>query len=249
MKLKTLLIVLLPFIVLSCVSKEENEKLKLEKEELEAELSRAQMGVATLEEIGVLMDSIDAARKSVTLNLESGTSYEDYLDQMKEINDYVKTTENKIAALEGQFSEATANNRAYLSTIKRLKSDLATKTKEIEELSAAVEDYRTENTKLLSMVEIQESELNTKTLEIERKREELAFLETRMMELMTQAQVSEADAYFARAAAIEEAANRTKLAPKKKKETLKEALDLYKRSYALGKEEAQEKIEELEKSI
>lgn len=249
MKLKSLLFVLLPLVVLSCVSKEENEKLQREKEELEVELRRAQTGVATLEEIGVLMDSIDAARKSVTLDLESGTSYEDYVGQMKEISDYIRTTESKLTALEGQFSEASANSRAYLSTIKRLKSDLATKAKEIENLNAAVEDYRTENTKLLSMVEIQESELNDKSLEIERKREELAFLETRMMELMTQAQVSEADAYFARAAAIEEAANRTKLAPKKKKETLMEALELYKRSYSLGNEEAQSKVEELEKKI
>jgi hypothetical protein len=52
-----------------------------------------------------------------------------------------------------------------------------------------------------------------------------------------------------RAQAVEEAANRTKLAPKKKKDTLKEAIELYKKALSLGKTEAQDKITELEKKI
>ena len=49
-----------------------------------------------------------------------------------------------------------------------------------------------------------------------------------------------------RAQAIETAAERTRLAPRKKKETIKEALDLYKKALSLGKNEAQAKITELE---
>jgi hypothetical protein len=48
---------------------------------------------------------------------------------------------------------------------------------------------------------------------------------------------------------VEEAANRTKLAPRKKKETLKEAIELYKKALSLGKQEAQARIAELEKKI
>ena len=53
----------------------------------------------------------------------------------------------------------------------------------------------------------------------------------------------------ARAQAVEEAANRTKLAPRKKKDTYKEALELYKKSVSLGKAEAQAKVDELEKKL
>ena len=74
-------------------------------------------------------------------------------------------------------------------------------------------------------------------------------IEAKIQELMIASKVSEADSYYARAQAVEEAANRTKLAPKKKKETLKEAIELYKKSLSLGKEEAQAKITELEKKI
>jgi hypothetical protein len=48
---------------------------------------------------------------------------------------------------------------------------------------------------------------------------------------------------------VEEAAKRTKLAPQKKRDTYKEALELYKKSLSLGKQEAKEKIAELEKKL
>lgn len=236
-------------LIASCGQNKETERLRLENEELVAELNRTQRGVATLEEIGVLMDSIDAARKTVQLDLETGTSYEDYTRQMQDITSYVKETENKLAALESQFSQSSQNNQAYIKSIKRLKNDLAARAKEVDALNYLVEQYKNENSDLLSMVQLQEAELEDKTIEIERKKEELNLLENRIQYLMTQAQVTEADAYFARAAAVEEAANRTKLAPRKKKETMKEALDLYKRAFALGREDAETKIKELEEKI
>lgn len=61
--------------------------------------------------------------------------------------------------------------------------------------------------------------------------------------------MSEADSYYARGAAIEEAANRTKLAPRKKKDTLREALELYKKAQSLGNTNAQAKIDEIEKKL
>lgn len=91
--------------------------------------------------------------------------------------------------------------------------------------------------------------LEDKESEILSKQQELALIEARIQELMIQSKMSEADAYYARASAVEEAANRTKLAPKKKKETLKEAVELYKKALSLGKNEAQAKIDELEKKI
>jgi hypothetical protein len=77
----------------------------------------------------------------------------------------------------------------------------------------------------------------------------LALIEAKIQELMIQSKMSEADAYYARAQAVEEAANRTKLAPRKKKETLKEAVELYKKALSMGKTEAQAKIDELEPKI
>jgi len=68
-------------------------------------------------------------------------------------------------------------------------------------------------------------------------------------EINTANQASQADLYFAQAQALETAAVRTKFAPKKKKETQREALELYKLSLSLGKSEAQQKIDELTKVL
>ncbi|HYC87376.1 MAG TPA: hypothetical protein VEB86_19220, partial [Chryseosolibacter sp.] len=112
-----------------------------------------------------------------------------------------------------------------------------------------VEKYRNENENLINTVGLQEAEIADKQAQIEAKQQELALIEARVQELMIQSKMSEADAYFTRAQAVEEAANRTRLAPKKKKETLKEAVELYKKALSLGKAEAQAKITELEKRL
>ena len=74
-------------------------------------------------------------------------------------------------------------------------------------------------------------------------------MENRVQEMMKKAQVSEADSYFALGEALEEAARRTKLAPKKRKETYREAIEYYKQALAFGREDAQEKINALEEKI
>jgi hypothetical protein len=74
-------------------------------------------------------------------------------------------------------------------------------------------------------------------------------LEQKIQQVQLQSKINEADSYYARAQAVEETGNRTKLAAKKKKETYKEAIELYRKSLSLGKSEAQAKIDELEKKV
>ena len=221
----------------------------MENEELRAELARAQMAVSTLEEVGTLMDSIDNARNALKLELEAGTDYEDYLQRMNDINNYVNDTEAKIDQLEEELNKSSTKNQTYVRTISRLKKDIAGKAKEIEGLKTSVEKYKSENTTLINAVEIQEAEIADLSEEIELKLEELEYIEARVQEMMKSAQMTEADSYYALGEALEEAAKRTKLAPKKKKETYREAIEYYKKSLAFGREDAQEKIDVLEQKI
>lgn len=234
--------------LLSCDSKEKTE-MQTRIDSLQTELEISQKMANTLTEVGAMIDSIDASRQLLRVNMVEGTSYEDYKTRMKDINNYVKDTQTKIDDLEKSLSKSKANASSYAATIKKLKADLKEKSEKIAELEETVEKYRNENQNLVSTVGMQEAELVDKEAEIESKTQELALIEARIQELMIQSKMSEADAYFTRAQAVEEAANRTKLAPKKKKETLKEAIELYKKSLSLGKQEAQAKIDELEKKI
>jgi len=126
---------------------------------------------------------------------------------------------------------------------------LQEKNDQLKKLETQVDNYRSKNRDLMTLVSLQEAEIADKESEIAARNEELAFIEAHVDELLKQAQVSEADAYFARAQAVEEAARRTKLAPKKKKQTLKEALELYEQALLKGREDARTKVEELKKRL
>jgi chromosome segregation ATPase len=236
-------------LVPGCQWKQENEQLRLENEELRAELQRAELTEVVLEEVGIMMDSIDEARNALRLDLEAGTSYDDYLQRMQEIREYVEESEAKITQLEKEISLTSSEGRRRMNLITQLKKDLAETTLEVEKMRSTVESYKGVNRELVKLVDMQEAELKDMEDEIEQKTGELELIENKIQELMRSAQMSEADAYFARAEAMEEAANRTKLAPRKKKATYAEALELYKKALAYGRSDAEPKIKELEGRI
>ncbi len=235
-------------VVLSC-GNQEKESLQKKVDSLNLELERSHQMTQTLTEVGTLMDSIDASRQLLRVNMVEGTTYDDYAARMKDLNAYIKQTQSKISDLEKSLKTSKANASAFAKTIRQLKKDLENKTQEIALLQEQVEKYRSENQNLVTTVGLQEAEIADKQSQIDTKNQELALIEARVQELMIQSKLSEADAYYTRAVAVEEAANRTRLAPRKKKETLKEAVELYKKALSLGKNEAQAKITELEKRL
>ena len=226
-----------------------SEKLQTQIDSLRAELQTSQEFAQTLQEVGVMMDSIDANRQLLRVNMVEGTTYEDYSTRMKDINNYVKDTQRKIEDLEKSLKKSKGSTNAYAATVKKLKADLEARNAEILVLQGQVDKYRNENENLVQTVTLQSKEIDDQESELQAKRQELALIESRIQELMVQSKLNEADQYFARAQAIELAAARTKLAPRKKKETYKEAIELYKKALSLGKAEAQAKIDELEKRI
>jgi chromosome segregation ATPase len=235
--------------LLTACGGKEKALLQSQVDSLKSELETSQRLTSTLQEVGTLMDSIDANRQLLRVNMVEGTTYDNYTARMKDLNNYVKDTEDKIADLEKALKKSKGTANAFSSTIKKLRADLEGKTQEITMLQEQVEKYRNENQNLVQTVGLQEAQIADQDEEIAAKRSELSLLEARIQEIMIQSKMTEGDAYFARASATEEAANRTKLAPKKKKETYREALDLYKKAQSFGSKEAAAKIAALEKKL
>ncbi len=245
---KLLLVSLVATLIASC-NTEEKAQLQSKVDSLTVELETSQRMAQTLQDVGVLMDSIDANRQLLRVNMVEGTTYDDYTSRMKDLNNYVRDTEEKIEELEKQLKKSKGSANTFAATIKKLKAELTNKSDEIIALQEKVEMQRNENQNLSQTIKLQEDELVEKEDLIRAKEEELALIEEKIQELMINSKVSEADAYYARAQAVEETANRTKLAPKKKKASYEEAIELYKKALSLGKKEAQAKITELEKKI
>jgi chromosome segregation ATPase len=247
--MKNLLIIVSIGMLLAGCGGAENAKLKVQLDSLQNELQVNQQMAKTLQEVGTLMDSIDANRQMLRVNMVEGTTYADYTARMKDLNNYVKETQSKIGDLEKSLKKSKANANAFSATVKKLKADLEKKNEQIAILQKSVADLGSQNENMKITIDMQEAELNDKQSQIDAKQQELALIEARIQEVLIQSKMSEGDSYYARAQAVEEAANRTKLAPRKKKDTLKEALELYKKAVSLGNDKAQAKVDELEKRL
>lgn len=227
----------------------EKEQLRAEVDSLRTELQTSQQMAQSLQEVGALIDSIDASRNLLRTDVVEGTTYTDYANRLKSINTHIQETEAKIAELENSLKTSKGAASSYAGSIKRLKADLEARTQQVAALEQEIEKMHVENTALAQTVNNRDSVLTVKEEVIQMKEQDIASLENKVDEINEASRLSQADLYFAQAQALETAASRTRFAPKKKKETQREALELYKLSLSLGKEEAQNKIDELVKVL
>ena len=241
-------IIVLAIIFTGCNTKELT-RLQLENDSLRTELASRHTVLTSLKDVSGLLDSIDANRNSLRTNLSEGTSYAEFTTRLKDINEFVKMSEEKINLIQNALKTSKHEASAYLMLVDALKSEVQLRVDEIVKLQEEVTKYKEENEGLIEEIRSKEDEVKNINIKISEKQQELLLLETRIEAMVNTFKVTEADAYYARARAVEEAADRTKLAPAKKRETYKEALELYKRSLSLGKQEAREDIAKLEKLI
>lgn len=231
-----------------CNSKE-IARLQSENDSLRNELASRHNVLTSLKDVRGLLDSIDASRNSLRSNLSEGTSYEEFSSRLRDINEFVKMSEEKIDMIQSALKNSKHEAAAYLMLVDALKSEVQLRVDEIVKLEEAVTKYRDENHGLMEEIKLKEDEVRNINIKISEKQQELFLLEARIEAMVNSFKVTEADAYYARARAVEEAAKRTKLAPHKKRETYKEALELYKRSLSLGKQEAKVDIANLEEKL
>lgn len=232
-------------LLFSCDNKEKAQ-LQRKVDSLSAELQASKHTEGIMIELGVLIDSIDANRKALRSEMVEGTSYTDYITRLKDINKHITDTENKIAELEKTYKTDRGVSRA---AINRLKSDLEVRSQEVLALQVEIEKMREENKNLAMNVTQKDSTIVTREEVIKLREQDIVELESLVKDINEQTKIKVANLYYDQAQALEVAAKRTHFAPRKKKETKREALELYKLSFSLGKAEAETRINELEKDL
>lgn len=228
----------------SCGNRSKETELQSKVDSLQTELIQSQLAAQKLQEVGILIDSIDASRQLLRTDMVEGVRM-NYEERLKDISKYVKETNRKLAELE----KTSQLSKTYAATIRKLRDDLNARTEQFEKLQREIEAIRNENRILVKTLSSRDSLIAVHTEALKKGQENIAQLESRILEINEQAKNDQAEAYFERAKALEEAAKRTKFAPRKKKETQREALELYRMALSLGKSEAQAKVEELEKDL
>ena len=246
MKNGILLIVSMVGVICSCDLKK-YEVAQRTADSLRIEFQKNRQLTETMIEVGTLLDSIDASRNVLKLKMIEGTNYESYVSRMHEINQYVRKTERKIEALEKAAGKT--NDAAYASAIRKLRSDLQVRDQELTALKEQVATYKNENDNLVSTVGLQKAEIDDKLNQIKSKQQDVNKLQDQVNQLLVKSSHDQGEDLYVRAMAIEETANRTKFAPRKKKRTQKQALDLYKMALIFGNDSAQVRIAALEKKM
>lgn len=248
MKKHLLLTVAVATLLVAC-GPSEKEKLRSEVDSLRSELQINQQMAQKLNEIGVLMDSIDANRQVLRLNVVEGISKEDYVNRMEGLKNYVRSTEDKIEELEGTLKKSKSSNRAFTAAIKKLKSEIEFKNQEIASLTETINKYKAENENLVKITETQGLDILDKLQQIETKRQEVAALEQRIDDVSAKAKEAIASGYLAHAKTVEQMADKIKFAPKKKKAALTESLELYRKAALYGSTEATAQIERIQQGL
>ena len=237
-----LIILALALMLMNC-GKEEKIKLQSQIDSLKTELETCQQVAITLAQVGMLMDSIDANRQVLRINMTEGITFDSYTSRM------VKDTEKKISDLENAIKKSKTNASYSTVILNNLKEDIEKKNQEIANIQVMVARLQTKNENLIKISERQSLEIFDLGEQLTANLQEITLLEARMKQLMKKSKLSDAEQYYSRGLAVETVAYRIKLAPRKKKETLKEALDFYKKSLSLGYEPAKAKIYELNKLL
>lgn len=231
----------------SCDTKEkENVALQSKVDSLSYQLNVSKESEAKLNEVGILIDSIDASRKALQIKMIEGSSYADYVSRLREINTYVQQTEAKLASLEKSSAKVS---KASAASIRRLKADLAQRSEEIVALQLQLVEARNDNMALWVKLNQKDSILWMKDQVIKLNESDIASLEKLVNDTQVENKITVANLYYNQAAALETVAKRTQFAPRKKKAARQEALELYRLSLSLGKSEAQVRITELEKQL
>ncbi len=244
--MKNLIIVLtLAGALFSCDTKEK-ASLQHKVDSLSVQLTASKEVERKMNEVGALIDSIDASRESLKVKMIEGGSYSDYVVRLKDINLYVQQTEAKLDALE---KETKNTSKASNAAIRRMRADLEKQTKEILDLQEQLAIARNENLAVWAKVNQKDSLLSMKDQVIKINEDDIDSLEKLVTDTNAENKLAVANLYFAQAEALELAANRTHFAPRKKKDTRQEALELYRLSLSLGNTDAQSKIENLEKQL
>jgi chromosome segregation ATPase len=238
--------VVLGFILTACDLKQEQATILQHRvDSLIAIVEHTQEIEATLQESGALLDSIDVNRNRLRTQLWEGTTHDAFKTRIEELGQYVKRSEKKIQDLESTLKASKLSGASYSERIRNMKDELEKNTQAIAALKEQVTQYKNENETLIKTVDLQQAELEDKLSQIAARQDEIAQLENRISTVLAQSKLDAADAYYARAEAMELAASRTNFQPRKKKAARQEALEMYQMAVLYGKEDAQAKVDEL----
>lgn len=221
--------------------RQENDKLERQLDSVNQELVETRQELMDSNQVKALLDSIDASRKITNSNVGDEPDGKNNIVRLNDINEYVKDINMKM----DQMEKSIRYVNTMAASILALRADIEARTQKIAKLEAEAKKQKTPNANNSRLVQGKDSTL---AAFIKNCQQDIAVLQRTMEEVHAKNNLATAEIYYKQAETLSAMAQNVSTATKRKL-VKREALEMYKISYSLGKKEAQSKISELERDI
>jgi chromosome segregation ATPase len=218
--------------------KKENSRLEGRLDSMKLALEENAYAVGLLGQVGLYLDSIEAKREWIKFDLETVVDKNNYVLRLKNLDSYLQKADWTVNELENQ-------RYTYISQVKRLKKEIEKNDQAIEDLKLGLTQYKDENFELKGLLDLSEEEKSDTQIELDQTSIELQKSKSEIQNLSAKIETMQAESYYALGEGMEEIARRTQFAPKRKKQSLNDALGFFEQSSNLGYEPAKAKVNAL----
>ncbi len=222
--------------------KQQYSQLKKENDSLKTEIMARHQTMIMLRNAEMILDTIE-------LNMRQHEDQSEFLPRLQSVYTYVKESEENILRMQRELQASRYEANAYLMMVDALKGELGVRIDKSDIMGDSVGGYASSNAELTANLSMQEQLILDLKKDIERKHQQLNKLEQDVVDLEASIDISDAEREYARAQRVELIGRKMLLSPQKKRETMREALEIYKKAYILGKKEARENIAILEEAL
>lgn len=156
---------------------------------------------------------------------------------------------NKISTAERRVERYRREAVGYQMMIDALKDEITVKDAELSRVREALSRYSAAHERHVEGLGERARDLERAIEEFRSRQEEYSSLRNKVGKMSTEVRLAEAEACYARAQLAEAEANRIFFSRERKKQYLNEALEGYRKAESLGKDEASQNVQRLEKSL
>lgn len=230
-------------ILFACQSadKDENRRLEHQLDSVNQELESTRQALLDSRQVKALLDSIDASRKFTISSVGAGTEEQHTISRLNDLNQYIKDIDLKM----DQMEKSVKYVNTMAASILKLQADIEARTQKIAKLEAEAKKQPTSNNSASLVVQHKDSTLS---VFVKNCQQDIAVLQKTMEEIHSKNNLATADLYFKQAETLVAMAQNVNTSAKRKL-VKREALEMYKISYSLGKKDAQKKISGLEADL
>jgi hypothetical protein len=222
---------------------EQNENAALEREldSVSQELVETRQALMDSQQVKALLDSIDANRRIVVTPMGGETESQTNLNRLSDINEYVKDINLKMDQMEKSIKYVNS----MATSILKLQADVEMRTQKIAKLEAEAKKVDANDRNSVTTVQRKDSTL---AAFIKTCQNDIAVLQKTMEDVHAKNNMATANLYFKQAETLASMAENISTTSKRKF-VKREALELYKISFSLGKKDAEQKISALEREL